>query len=305
MDKTINNSDRSLPDSAQTKLGFASIAPALINGFFSLGSQAYNQINYKNNRDFDLWYNSPAEQMYRMKHAGINPNMAVGNISPGQQHSNPPQVSNPFERAINDIANVAQLRNNLLQNDYLAEQLNGLRLDNKFKSQSYQSRLLTVAYRTWSAYYSQELSQRRITYQGYVNKMAELNKNYQEWLNSPLGDVDLKFYTIDANGQRVESHRNFNFEWSPQQSTYLGQLLRNHIGDVSAIQGYDFNEIMNPLRYTYQGILNDRADIAREFERIFNMPFGHSNIWTGLATSLMMILSEKYPFLKKIIPRFE
>lgn len=305
MNNTINNSDRPLPNSARTKLGFAAIAPAMINGLFSLGSQVYNQINYKNNRDFDLWYNSPAEQMHRMKHAGINPNMAVGSISPGQQHSNPPQSTNPFERAINDIANVAQLRNNLLQNEYLREQLNGLRLDNKFKAQSYDKRMLTVAYRTWSAYYSQELAQRRITYQGYVNKMAELNKNYQEWLNTPLGDVDLKYYTIDADGNRVDAQRTYTFDWSPQQSTYLGNLLRSHISDISAVQAYDFNEIFNPLRIDSQSILNDRADIARDFEKIFNMPFGRSNIWTGLATSLMLILSEKYPFLKNVIPQLK
>lgn len=84
--------------------GGSSLAGSLINGAFSLGGMALQQKYNKemaaqqNQYNIDMWnmqneYNSPTAQMARLEKAGLNPNLAYGNVSTGNSSQAPEMLA--------------------------------------------------------------------------------------------------------------------------------------------------------------------------------------------------------------------
>lgn len=84
--------------------GGSSLAGSIINGGMNLlGMHKQYQYNKKlaeqqNQYNIDMWnmqneYNSPTAQMARLKDAGLNPNLAYGNVSTGNATHAPEQVA--------------------------------------------------------------------------------------------------------------------------------------------------------------------------------------------------------------------
>lgn len=81
-----------------------SVAGSLIGGAFNLGGMAlqhkYNKemAALQNQYNIDMWnmqneYNSPTAQMSRLRDAGLNPNLAYGNVSTGNASKAPEMVA--------------------------------------------------------------------------------------------------------------------------------------------------------------------------------------------------------------------
>lgn len=94
------------------------LAAAAVSGGLGLADTAVN--NYYNKkaakqayeRDIAFWkmqneYNTPANQMARLKEAGLNPNLIYGNITPGNSsssvHAQPAQRSSNFAGIIDNL----------------------------------------------------------------------------------------------------------------------------------------------------------------------------------------------------------
>lgn len=99
---------------------FLSPISAAVGGAFGLiGAKQQFEYNkqlssLQNQYNIDMWkmqadYNSPASQMQRFKQAGINPYLAVGNISGGNMTSAPEQVTPPapdYSPGMSKLANI-------------------------------------------------------------------------------------------------------------------------------------------------------------------------------------------------------
>lgn len=84
--------------------GLGSLGGSLIQGGFNLGGMAlqhkYNKemAAIQNQYNIDMWemqneYNSPTAQMSRLRDAGLNPNLAYGNVSTGNASKAPDMVA--------------------------------------------------------------------------------------------------------------------------------------------------------------------------------------------------------------------
>lgn len=104
------------------------LSGGLLSGLFGYyGQQSANEANIQ------LWreqseYNKPINQMARLKEAGLNPNLAYGQVAESKA-SSPPQVQayKPTYNPAADIAQYQQIKNLEAQNQLIAAQTEAAR----------------------------------------------------------------------------------------------------------------------------------------------------------------------------------
>lgn len=110
-------------------------------------AQSWNEEMYNEQKKF--WYeqqeyNSPENQVERLREAGINPGLAVGNIESGQMGtlpSAPYQQPQPVASLGNINSAIDTLLRNQIQSDVAEEQIRGQQLDNEGKEIDLMTRL--------------------------------------------------------------------------------------------------------------------------------------------------------------------
>lgn len=102
---------------------------------------------YSYSKDLEMWnrsneYNNPANQMLRLKSAGLNPNLVygsgsvVGNTSGQMPKYNSPTMNYDFRMGnpMSELSTFQDLKIKQLQTDNLREQIKGVAIDNVIKS---------------------------------------------------------------------------------------------------------------------------------------------------------------------------
>lgn len=87
----------------------------------------YQAVQNTNEANAALWreqsaYNTPANQMARLKAAGLNPNLAYGQIAESRA-SNPPQMVAPRPSEMSKLMPYYEVKNQQVQNDLLRAQV--------------------------------------------------------------------------------------------------------------------------------------------------------------------------------------
>lgn len=100
--------------------------------------KAENELSYAraiNNRDYMNQYNSPEQQMQRLKNAGLNPNLMYGQGNTGNQQQapdyNPTQMRSTPKNVQLDPLTSVQIKKELANINYIDEQTQKQRLSNK------------------------------------------------------------------------------------------------------------------------------------------------------------------------------
>ena len=99
----------------------------------------------QNQYNIDMWnlnneYNSPKNQLQRLVEAGLNPNLAYGNVSSGNSQRPPEQVTGQYHRDTVDMRGmfdgIGSVFSDIMNMARFQEELNGKRIENADKALS-------------------------------------------------------------------------------------------------------------------------------------------------------------------------
>jgi len=139
------------------------VAGGLIAGLGSLAGSIFGTertanknmelAKYQYSKDLEMWnkqneYNTPTAQMGRFKDAGLNPNLIYGQGNPGNAVQIPkyqaPTVNYDYSRTVpnylDTLSTFQDIKNKQSQNDIMQQQIQGLVLDNIYKSDTLPNR---------------------------------------------------------------------------------------------------------------------------------------------------------------------
>lgn len=256
----------------------------LISGLFELGTQMYNyQKSYDENQQ-NLEYNSPVNQVKRLKQAGLNPSMVYGQVSPGQSNYQSPQFHNPSQNVVNQLAQMQSFKNAVLQNNMLEEQINSLRLDNRYKEGSMKDRLLRTMYGATLAGLQARYQRGQITRQEYDNEVARIHKDIQVFLSTTPLDFD------DEGQLQIGSlsYLTAPYFYSLQRSMDTNKkVYQDYLNAVKNGKILDAHLIGAKLNNSYQ-------QIALDYAQLHNRPFNNVSLVDGIITALIDRITKKY-----------
>jgi len=112
----------------------ATIAGSAITGMFNRDAQSE-----ANSDSVKLWreqsaYNTPINQMKRLEEAGLNPNLAYGQIADSKASTPPQRGAVKYDQPHFNLADYAQVRNMQEQNKLIRAQAFGAEADAKLKA---------------------------------------------------------------------------------------------------------------------------------------------------------------------------
>lgn len=205
-------------------------------------------------------YNSPQNQMARLRAAGLNPYAFQSQIAGANTQSKPTQIAN-YQQMVSDMFdNVTKIANIKLASTNAgktAEEARGLKLDNDFKQQTLEWRAQQVYLASVKTRLENELTRGKITYQDYANAIKKLDAQWNAQMMAPIGDLFNQWKSGNISG------------FSPRMLSYLNQ---------------PFNATaMYPLYRA--GVQYDvwRKKIAWNYENTYNMP------WTSNDSTMKFI----------------
>lgn len=225
----------------------ASLIGSGLNFASSAMSNLFNRRNYKKSLD----YNSPKNQMARLKAAGLNPHLIYGSGSATQPAAPPPKMETPNLDPVGVMAQYQNFRN-AIQNEKLIqervtseqkrqalmeEQTSKTNLDNLFKGQTWNTSLEGVEQRL-------ALTKGKVAQQTIFN--SQLSDRLKAQLNESVQRAILATKNADLATQRAavekeilrlrEADVNPN---SPMWEKILGQLLKG----IFTSQGLDWTNL--------------------------------------------------------------
>lgn len=285
--------DTKVADPVQTVHGDkgAWIVP-LISGAFDLATQFINYGKSKRENEENIDYNSPVNQVKRMKQAGLNPSMVYGQISSGQSNFQSAPFSNPAHRVVNTLSQMQSFKNQILQNDLLQTQITSQKLDNQYKEGSMYNRLLRAMYSANLAGLQVRYQRGEITRQQYNNEVARLNKDLQVWYHTNHPDFFVSYGDDSANAEeRVFS------PMSPAMYNLYMQTKRSGGTTEKVYQDY-WNAIKsgNLLDAHIVGakLQNEINEVARDYTKLHNRPFSNVTLVDGIISGIIDRIAKKY-----------
>ena len=177
-------------------------------------AQMQNQWNIEQ-RDYMNAYNDPSSQMKRFQAAGINPYMAVGQISGGNQESAlesatpqtqaPPQLQAPnYDYQQNMWNNFASNINQLMSAYNMAEQAKGHGIDNRFNAMS-------VGMKFAKMQQEYENSIKKGTYQDLINEnQRQVNAKQVEFQDLSIQTANAQIRLYNAQSLLAQSNEVLN-----------------------------------------------------------------------------------------------
>lgn len=202
----------------------------------------YNLENWKMQNE----YNSPAQQVARLVQAGLSPNLAYGQVSPGNASSAPVSVTPEREFAARPVSYKNFVN---LSSDYF-----------QLKQQSEQIRLMQKQQELMEEQRKRVEMQTMNDFEDYTYKMG---RNYGYML---------------AGG--YEYKKGENWVENDYIGNYFHKLLESGLRKVdSLINLQDENKNYRALQRKYQSLVNDWF----KTERIFNyIDRGMNHVWKGI-----------------------
>lgn len=195
-----------------------------------LGIEASNKMA-KQNREWQLqqWhleneYNSPAQQMQRMKAAGLNPNLIYGNISPG--NASPVRMNDPYNsKVVVDSLSRLNFREAALQVAKSAQELRAMKLANREKLTEIEGKSISNTLQSWL----------RDAYANYASRSVYLHKG-----------EDLEYY----------DDKNRLYSGDPGSVPFFDRLM-SEIGLLQVrTRDYNTRQELNELKKTTQDLIN-------------------------------------------------
>lgn len=200
-------------------------------------------------------YNSPANQMQRLKAAGLNPYAFQSQIAGSNVQTKPTQTAN-YQQMMSDMFDNVQKIANIKQANTAAakteEERKGVAIDNLFKEQTLADRVKQVYYSSVKANLDNELQRGKISYQQYANAIKRLDYEWQNSIqNTPIDSLFTSWKSGNISGM------------TPRQLSYLNMPFKN--------------TALYPL--TYGGMQYDvwRKRIAWKYENEYNMPWSSND----------------------------
>lgn len=176
--------------------GISSLAQGAIGNLFNRSNAKYSNSMAQENARYWAQYNSPIQQMQRLKEAGLNPNLVYGNgtaVTTADGNSSAPNVDGvnfDFRTPAQISLLNAQKKNQIKQNELLDSQINktneeanALAIANRTAGERYQAELNNMR----ETFYNLQKTGRLIDAQASVNEADATLKKFQSRLNNLYG----------------------------------------------------------------------------------------------------------------------
>lgn len=287
--KPTANSNDPLPQGDNKLLGM--IIPAVMSAIsiaVSAGTAAKNRKFQKEMQLQEQEYNTPANQMKRMKEAGLNPNLLTGQVSSGSFGQSPDPlpdlgqvVGNAGNSAFNGINALMQLKQTQLNMEMMNERVRQLRLSNEFAASSMPDRLRLLIANVLGA--------------NQVNDIRDFDVQFAKWFNGANYQV---FHGADGNDALfLSAYNDYPLYQSPREVEALQGIKYGGIRNSKVSQDYENaikqHDILGAQLYGYQ-LGNSRAEIALDYERGSNQPWGQTRPLDKFINYLLNGLMTKY-----------
>lgn len=263
-----------VPTKSNTKAAWiAPVVTALIGGATSI----YNNYQQKKAAEEEREYNAPVNQMKRFAEAGINP-YEVANRGENTAHNFvPSQIDpSPLGEVISNVAQMQQLKNNMMQYKQQEEAWRGAQLDNQYKAMTLKDRAYTIGLKLNILNLDAQLKAGAITKQEYDNQLKQIEVAYSHWFNTP-DDTGFSLRQKMANtAYDKESQAVDNME--AQENLINAQ--KTHLG---------VQDSYIEKQKDYLDVKTDREQIARDFEELWNRPFNSADLVDGLITQALQV----------------
>lgn len=247
-------------------------------GLADAGSQIGNYVHNENVYRMQRAYNSPAAQVARLYAAGINPQGVTSQIA-GQNQGDFNKANFDFGKSFSTAASVASGFGGY---EKMASEIEGLKLDNMFKTATFKDRVDDVSILVYKHYLDALLQSGKITEQAYINML----KDYQlEWEKFLAGQDSIyqwvESYGGDDGTDYVVTHR------GPKANRYVYENTLKRLD--SSFKSQTMEDRVNYEHAKYQKVLADaaRAAIALKYEEVTGSPFNSKMPWVNLLINLI------------------
>lgn len=253
-------------------------ASSILNPIFQGIQNRQNRVNQLKDRDYNNWYNSPEQQMNRLKAAGLNPNLVYGSgnavtpaVSTGSNDREAPKFdSQPVQQALYQWQDYAlkELKNNQLKEMIELAQKNTELTQQRIVDLGLKNKLNLSLFDT-----NVEMGKERLRGQqlGNIGQAATNDLRYQEYeikemmkqptLDKMLEEIEYikarksviphqieKIHADMANIRNQISQRNLNMQQQKMimNDIHQGIIIKNEVmrGQKSATQAQeDINRI--------------------------------------------------------------
>lgn len=176
--------------------GISSLAQGAIGSFFNRGNADYSNNLAQQNARYWAQYNSPINQMQRLKEAGLNPNLIYGNgtaVATADGNSGAPNVQGvnfDFRSPAQMALLKAEKNNRVKQNELLDSQINktneeanALAIANRTAGERYQAELNNMR----ETFYNLQKQGRLFDAEASVKEAEATLKKFQNRLNETYG----------------------------------------------------------------------------------------------------------------------
>lgn len=251
--------------------GMSSLAQGAIGSFFNRGNADYSNNLAQQNARFWAQYNSPVNQMQRLKEAGLNPNLVYGNgtaVATAEGNSGAPNVQGvnfDFRSPAQMALLKAEKNNRVKQNELLDSQINktneeanALAIANRTAGDRYQAELNNMR----ETFYNLQKTGRLIDAQASVNEADATLKKFQSRLNNLYGIDNAYWENIRIKSAALIEQVNalFASNLKELEVKYGQQKINKLISDIclnKSIQNVN-NELAN--KYIKEGKVLDKQE---------------------------------------------
>lgn len=251
--------------------GISSLAQGAIGSFFNRGNADYSNNLAQQNARFWAQYNSPINQMQRLKEAGLNPNLVYGNgtaVTTVDGNSGAPNVQGvnfDFRSPAQMALLKAEKNNRVKQNELLDSQINktneeanALAIANRTAGERYQAELNNMR----ETFYNLQKTGRLIDAQASVNEADATLKKFQSRLNNLYGIDNAYWENIRIKSAALIEQLNALFapKLKELEVKYGQQKINKLISDIclnKTIQNVN-NELAN--KYIKEGKVLDKQE---------------------------------------------
>lgn len=198
MEVKKNNGSGFLPSLGLT------VADNFMNNAFANISNSINA-----GRNFKMWmamnkYNSPINQVARLKQAGLNPNLAysgsgaanAGNATSAPNAGNQAGYVSPLNKFLDKVSNLASLKSLLIENENKEKQGKGIDIENALKEQELNQRKEINPLQINEYELKLEEIRMRNQAQGIANEISEDSKEFDKLLRKYAGKNAEKTWDI-------------------------------------------------------------------------------------------------------------
>ena len=268
----------------------------LITALAGAGSSIINNLEAKNAAYDTRQYNSPAQQVNRLKQAGINPYALAPQIASnntGEYVAGQTDYGGIASSAISAANSEERTRLSKLSTqdaiESMQEEIRGKQLDNEFKALTIQDRASFLTYKARLAELQGDYQAGLIDIQEYQKQQEFLRTEFQKYnagiATETYGDPSETFV-----GGDIPDIANNNAQYTIKQGTadvkeFEAQLKRNMREFIE--KEVKFRGTMTEAQYEYWAKKALREGIAYDYELDKNMPWANKNTFLHIFEAVM------------------